>query len=302
MYRRHFGLKDKPFNLAPDPDYLYMSRRHRTGLAMLEYGLMETAAGLTVITGEVGAGKTTLVRKLMRRIDYQEITIGLINNTGPFDEDLMRYVASSFQLPHEERDNITLFRDFQRFLIEEYSWGRRVVLIVDEAQNLSPGALEELRMLTNINADRDQLVQVVLVGQPELLEILKRPELAQIAQRVSVEFHLEALDLDDVAHYIRHRLEVAEGPQDLFNEDAIQAVYYFSGGVPRLINTLCDYALVFGYAQGIDRIDFNIILEVVKGRRIGGVNRQVVQSEQLEQVRQEFLKHHGIDLSIIKAA
>src|SRR5690625_1308525 len=159
MYRQHFGLQDKPFNLAPDPDYLYMSSRHRTGLALLEYGLMETAAGLTVISGEVGAGKTTLVRKLLRRIDYREMTVGLINNTGPFDGALMSYVVSAFQLAHEGKDDIALFRDFQKFLIDEYAQGRRVVLIVDEAQNLTASALEELRMLTNINADRDQLVQ-----------------------------------------------------------------------------------------------------------------------------------------------
>lgn len=302
MYRQHFGLKDKPFNLAPDPDYLYLSNSHRVGLAMLEYGLMETAAGLTVITGEVGAGKTTIVRKLLRRIDYREITVGLINNTGPFDGALMSYVVSAFQMNHEGKDHIALFRDFQKFLIGEYAQGRRVVLIVDEAQNLSATALEELRMLTNINADRDQLVQIVLVGQPQLLEILKRPELAQIAQRVSVEYHLGPLELEDVGNYIQHRLEVAGGSPNLFQADAIRAVYYFSGGVPRLINTLCDYALVFGYANGTEHIDLETVLEVVKGRSIGGVNRHIKDNTKLEQVRRLLLERHGVDLSLIRAA
>lgn len=302
MYRQHFGLKDKPFNLAPDPDYLYLSSRHRIGLAMLEYGLMETAAGLTVISGEVGAGKTTIVRKLLRRIDYREITVGLINNTGPFDGALMSYVVSAFQLPHEDRDDIALFRDFQKFLIGEYAQGRRVVLIVDEAQNLSATALEELRMLTNINADRDQLVQIMLIGQPQLLDILKQPALAQIAQRVSVEYHLGPLDLEEVGSYIRHRLEVAGGQPGLFSEDAIHATYYFSGGVPRLINTLCDYALVFGYAKGADHIDLETLLAVVKGRSIGGVNRHIEDNAELEQVRRQLLERHGVDLSLIRAA
>ncbi|MCP3670948.1 MAG: AAA family ATPase, partial [Gammaproteobacteria bacterium] len=209
-----------------------MSSKHKVGLSLLEYGLMETAAGLTVITGEVGAGTTTLIRKLMRRIDYDEMTVGVINNTGTLHEELMSWVASSFNLPHEGKDNVALFRDFQAFLIAEYAKGKRTVLIVDEAQNLGDRALEDLRMLTNINADRDQLLQIVLVGQPELLELLSKPELAQIAQRVSVEYHLEPLDYEEVVEYIRHRLEVAGGSPDIFDDSAIMAIYYFSGGVP----------------------------------------------------------------------
>jgi type II secretory pathway predicted ATPase ExeA len=299
MYEQHFGLKDKPFNLIPDPDYLYLSAKHKIGLSMLEYGLMETAAGLTVITGEVGAGKTTLIRKLMRRIDYNELTVGVINNTSSFHEDLMRWVASAYSLPHEGKDNITLFREFQKFLIGQYSQGKRTVLIVDEAQNLGGGALEELRMLTNINADRDQLLQIVLVGQPELLEILERPELAQIAQRVSVEYHLEPLSLDELRHYISHRLEVAGGDPDLFKESAIKTIYYFSGGVPRLVNTLCDYALVHAYAADKQTVDFGVAVEVKKGRKIGGINRFVKDQEQVESVRRELLAEEGVDLAAI---
>ena len=298
MYKKHFGLIDKPFNLTPDPDYLYLSPKHKIGLSLLEYGLLETAAGLTVITGEVGAGKTTLVRKLMRRIDYNEMTVGVINNTSIFNEELMSWVASAFDLPHEGKDNISTFRDFQRFLISEYSKGKRTVLIVDEAQNLGAQALEELRMLTNINADRDQLLQIVLIGQPELLEVLSRPELAQIAQRVSVEYHLEPLDLEEVNLYIRHRLEVAGGSPDIFTEDAISAIFYFSGGVPRLVNTLCDYALVHAYAMDKKHVDIDVAYKVMEGRKIGGSNRHIKNIDDVEAVREKIMKEKGIDLAL----
>jgi type II secretory pathway predicted ATPase ExeA len=297
MYKKHFGLKDKPFNLIPDPDYLYLSSKHKIGLSLLEYGLMETAAGLTVITGEVGAGKTTLIRKLMRRIDYDELTVGIINNTGTIQHELMSWVVSSFNLVHEGKDNVVLFRDFQQFLINEYASGKRTVLIVDEAQNLGPGALEDLRMLTNINADRDQLLQIVLVGQPQLLDLLARPELAQIAQRVSVEYHLEPLGVDELMHYIQHRLEVAGGRPDIFEDAAIEAIYYFTGGVPRLVNTLCDYALVHAYAAGKHSVDFETALAVKSGRKIGGINRFVKDKNEVERIRQHLIATRGVDLA-----
>jgi type II secretory pathway predicted ATPase ExeA len=297
MYKQHFGLKDKPFNLIPDPDYLYMSSKHKIGLSLLEYGLMETAAGLTVITGEVGAGKTTLIRKLLRRIDYSQLTVGIINNTGTIQEELMSWVASSFNLEHEGKDSVTLYRDFQKYLINEYSSGKRTVLIVDEAQNLGAGALEDLRMLTNINADRDQLLQIILVGQPQLLDLLAKPELAQIAQRVSVEYHLEPLGLNELILYIRHRMEVAGGDPNTFESAAISVIYYFTGGVPRLVNTLCDYALVHAYANGKQRVDFETALEVKKGRKIGGINRFVKDKDEVERVRQKIIHSKGVDLA-----
>lgn len=297
MYKEHFGLKDKPFNLIPDPDYLYMSSKHKIGLSLLEYGLLETAAGLTVITGEVGAGKTTLIRKLMRKIDYSELTVGIINNTSGSNDELMSWVISAFELPHEEKDSITLFREFQKFLIQEFSKGKRTVLIVDEAQNLGATALEELRMLTNINADRDQLLQIVLVGQPQLLELLAKPDLAQIAQRVSVEYHLEPLSYEEIKEYINYRLEIAGGKPDIFDDNAVKVIYFFSGGVPRLVNTLCDYSLVHAYGSDSLVVNLDIALSVTSSRKIGGINRFVKNAEAVEKIRQELILDKGVDLA-----
>lgn len=297
MYKDFFGLKDKPFNLTPDPDYLYLSAKHKVGLSMLEYGLMETAAGITLITGEVGAGKTTIVRKLLSGLDYDKITLGIIRNTGTIQKQLISWVASAFGIDHEGKDDVSVFRDFQAFLIAEYGAGKRSVLIVDEAQNLSPGALEDLRMLTNINADKDQLLQIVLVGQPELLDILSKQEMSQIAQRVSVEYHLEPLNFEEVIEYVNHRFEVAGGASQVFDEAAVKAIYFFSGGVPRLVNNLCDYALVHAYAMGKKIVDFETALAIRSGRKIGGLNRFVKDKEEVERVRLNVLECHGVDLA-----
>lgn len=296
MYLEHYGLKQAPFNLAPDPDCLYLSSRHKTGLAMLQYGLSESGGGLTVITGEVGAGKTTLLRRMLQQLDYERLNVGVINNTIGFEEHLIRWVASAFKLPYEDKDDIALFRLFQQYLIDQYARGKQTVLIVDEAQNLQAKSLEELRLLTNINADRDQLLKIVLLGQPELLALLSKPELSQIAQRVSVEYHLEPLGLEDTHHYIRHRLEVAGGDPETFSSKAVDVVYYLSGGVPRLINTLCDYALLYGFAHGATKISFKGLLESAQGRRLGGINHHGRNHPARREVGRTLAAEEGIDL------
>lgn len=272
MYLEHFGLKRAPFKLTPDPDYLYLSPKHQLGLSLLRYGLTEAGGGLTVITGHVGAGKTTLLRQLLRELDTNKFTIGLLNNTLNFDDHLIRWVASAFDLPFEGRESIAVFRDFQKFVINQYAAGRQVILIIDEAQNLSEKSLEEIRLLTNINADQDVLLKIVMVGQPELLDILSSPQLSQIAQRVSVEYHLEPLTQDETAHYIHHRMKVAGSARDIFSGCAIESVFALSNGVPRLINTLCDQALVFAFAMDETCVMAEAIRRVSDGRRIGRVN------------------------------
>ena len=273
MYLQHFGFKEKPFGITPDPDFLYFSEKHTSALAMLEYGLLEQS-GITVITGDVGAGKTTLLRHLLRRIEESNITVGLISNVHESLGTLLNWIAFSFDLPHEGLDNVQLFRDLQRFFIEQYAQVKRVVIILDEAQNLDPAALEELRMLTNINADKDHLLQLGLVGQPQLLTLLSQPQMMQIAQRVTAEYHLEPLSLEETGPYINHRVKVAAGQTiELFDDNAVASIYYLSGGVPRLINTLCDHSLVLAYAAGVTTVDFDTVRDAAKHKRIGGVKR-----------------------------
>ncbi len=296
MYLAHYGFTQMPFNLAPDPDCLYLSEKHRLGLSLLQYGLSESVGGLTVISGAVGAGKTTLLRKLLQQLDYERLTVGVINNTLGFDEKLIHWVVSAFNLSYEGRDNLALFREFQQFLINQYAQGKITVLIVDEAQNLNDKALEELRLLTNINAERDQLLKIVLLGQPELLELLSQPRLSQIAQRVSVEYHLEPLNRLDTRNYIHHRLEKAGGAADIFSDKACDIIYCLSGGVPRLINTLCDYALVYGFAQGSHKIGFAAVLESAKGRRLGGINYHDRNNPAIKEVSDAIASERGIDL------
>ena len=198
-----------------------------------------------------------------------------------------------------------MFRSVQDYLIGEWANGKRAVLIVDEAQNMDKSTLEELRLYTNINADGEQFLQIILVGQPELREHLQAPELAQIAQRVSVEYHIDPLSWQETANYIRHRLSVAaiEGQQkeaaQIFDSVAMAVIFYFSGGVPRLINTLCDFALVHTYAMGEKAINYKVALEVVRGRQIGGVNRFVKNRDQIDMVRNRVLEAVGLDLATV---
>jgi general secretion pathway protein A len=299
MYLAHYGFKHAPFNLAPDPDCLYLSEKHSIGLSLLRYGLSDSVGGLTVITGAVGAGKTTLLRKLLQQLDYEHLNIGVINNTLSFEDKLIHWIVSAFNLPYQGRDSIVLFREFQQFLINQYAKGKISVLIIDEAQNLNGRALEELRMLTNINAERDQLLKIVLLGQPELLTLLSQPELSQIAQRVSVEYHLEPLGCLDTRKYIQHRLKAAGGNAEIFSDKACDIIYCLSGGVPRLINTLCDYALVFGFAHGVDKIGVRAVLESAKGRRLGGINYHDRNNPAVKEISEKIQTQYGIDIGAL---
>jgi type II secretory pathway predicted ATPase ExeA len=275
IYNDHFGLAERPFTLLPDPDFLYWSESHTRAYAMLEYGML-THAPITVITGEIGAGKTTLLRHLLRTLP-EEFTVGLISNAQGNRGELLHWVLMALGVPTEAGASyVQLFAQFQDFLIEEYASGRRTMLIFDEAQNLSLETLEELRMFSNINADKDELIQLVLVGQPELRELIGQKRLVQFAQRVAAEYHLPAMPAPAVAAYIAHRLGVAGATREIFTPAACECVHLASRGVPRLVNQICDYALVYAFTDGLDVVDAGVIEQVVTDRRTHGNLKMVV--------------------------
>jgi general secretion pathway protein A len=270
MYESFFGLKEKPFSLLPDPDFLFMSSKHSLALSILEYSLAGQA-GFCAITGDIGSGKTTLIRSLLRRIG-RDITLGLISNTHSGLTDITAWALAAFGRGSTSQTDAEIYQELMHFLIGEYGAGRRCVLIVDEAQNLTVEALEELRLLSNINADKDLLLQIILVGQPELLSKLKSPELTQFAQRISISYHLSAFSYLETRQYIRHRLEIAGARRPIFTDIAIGAVHYYSGGVPRVINSICDMSLVYGLADNRRELDLDIVLRVIGDRMASGVS------------------------------
>jgi type II secretory pathway predicted ATPase ExeA len=269
MYESFYNLKEKPFTLLPDPGFLFLSDKHRMALTLLEYGLMNQA-GFTVISGDIGTGKTTLIRHVLDNMD-REHTVGLISNTHREFGELLQWILLAFGIDHKEMNKVEMFQHFIDFIIDEYAHNRRTVLIVDEAQNMAAETLEELRMLSNINADKNQALQIILVGQRELRDTLRRPDLVQFAQRISVDYHLEPLSEPEVVGYIRHRIITAGGNPELFSEEACRAVHRFSGGVPRLINQICDNALVYGYAEQMQQIDSQLINDVAYEKQKGGI-------------------------------
>ena len=270
MYESFFGLKEKPFSLLPDPDFLFMSSKHSLALSILEYSLAGQA-GFCAITGDIGSGKTTLIRTLLRRIG-RDVTLGLISNTHSGLTDITAWALAAFGRGTNAQSDAEIYQELMHFLIGEYGAGRRCILIVDEAQNLTVEALEELRLLSNINSDKDLLLQIILVGQPELLVKLKSPELAQFAQRISISYHLTPLNYADTRRYIRHRLQVAGADRPIFSDTAIGAVQYFSGGVPRVVNAICDMAMVYGLADNKTEIDLDVVLRVIADRQASGVS------------------------------
>ena len=268
MYEAFYGLREKPFSILPDPDLIYWSQAHRLALAMLEFGVMNNA-GFTVITGEVGSGKTTLVRYLLRRIE-PHIAVGLISNTPQGRDELLQSIMLSLNQPFEG-SYLSLYRRFQDYLQAQYANRCRTIVIIDEAQNLTADALEGLRMLSNVNADKAQLLQLILVGQPQLREILSTPNMLQFAQRISSEFHLEALSASEVAQYIDYRLQAAGAAEPLFSREACDMVARASSGIPRSINILCDTAMVYGFATGADLITTALVGQVIEQKKTFGI-------------------------------
>jgi type II secretory pathway predicted ATPase ExeA len=253
MYEKFYGLRERPFALLPDPSFLYLSKAHATALTLLRYSIVNRQ-GFTVVSGEVGSGKTTL-------INFTTRTFG----------DMAEWIMMAYGLDYKGKGKVELYDAFVQFLIREYAAGRPVVLIIDEAQNLGVRGLEEVRMLSNVNAQKSYLLHVILVGQPELRSLLQSPQLRQLTQRVSVAYHLRRLNAAEVDAYVKHRLTVAGGSPELFTPEAIQRLAAASHGIPRLINTLADLALVYGFSEGKERIDNEVLDTVLEDRRRMGL-------------------------------
>jgi len=270
MYERFYQLRERPFALSPDPEYLYPSRVHREALDYLRYGL-ESHAGFVVITGEIGSGKTTLLQTLLRDLDSQT-TVGRIVNTILEPRELIETIMIDFGLEAQGRSKPLMLRDLAQYLVDQRLAGRMVLLVIDEAQNLSLGALEELRMLSNLETEKSKLMQIVLVGQPNLRDKMAAPELEQLRQRITVSYHLNPLDAGETANYINHRLRrAALGAPLEFPRDVTDVIHSRSRGVPRIINVICDAALVFGYAEERRQIDGALIEDVLSELELTGV-------------------------------
>lgn len=262
MYESFFGLREKPFSLLPDSSFLFLSKIHQEALTLLEYGLL-SQAGFSILTGEIGSGKTTLMRYLLERLDT-DVTVGLISHTHQSLGQLMDWICLAFDLKADQGGRLDQHEAFVNFLIEQYAKGKRTLLIVDEAQNLGIDKLEELRLLSNINADKDVVLQLMLLGQPQLRDQLRKPELEQFVQRVSASYHLGRLNSEESYQYIRHRIRVAGSEAEIFTSDACHGVYHYSKGIPRIINLICDAALVYAYGAGEKIIYGEAIDEFVK--------------------------------------
>lgn len=271
MYTKFFGLTKKPFSLIPDPSFLYLSSKHKKSLTTLQYGLV-SQAGFTVVTGEIGSGKTTLVRSLLDQL-RADCEVGLITNTHSAFGDLLTWVLAAFKIESTASNKAERYQAFVDFITEKSENKKRVVLIADEAQNMDIQTLEELHLLSNINVDQSIMLQLVLVGQPELVEKLNRPELVQFSQRISIEYHLLPLSYKETEQYIHYRLKVAGSEDIIFHPSACAALHYYSGGIPRLINNLGDLALVFAFAADKKKINWKIIVDVISERTIGGIKR-----------------------------
>jgi putative secretion ATPase (PEP-CTERM system associated) len=262
MYRSYYSLTLKPFELLPDPRFIYFSTSYKKALTYLDYGIRERS-GFILLTGEVGSGKTTLIRDLLRK-HYEHVVLSKIFNTCVTSEQLLAMINDDFGLPTLGKDKITLIRDLNAFLVDQYSYGNQPILIIDEAQNLDAPLLEEVRMLSNLETADSKLLQIILVGQPEMRKTLASPGLRQLRQRININCHLQALSREELELYVLHRLEVAGNASAVvFSPDSLDVIFRYSRGIPRLINIICDFLMLSAFAEGTNAIAINMVREVV---------------------------------------
>lgn len=262
MYEEFFNLSAKPFELVPNPEFLFLSKSHKKALTYLDYGIKERV-GFILLTGEIGSGKTTILRNLIKGLG-DRVVLSKVFNTRVTSEQLIAMVNEDFGLEVTGKDRLTLLRELNEFLVEQYARGNQPILIIDEAQNLSPDLLEEVRLLSNLETDRSKLLQIILVGQPELRKALHQPELKQLRQRIGISCHLKPLCLEETGSYIHHRLQVA-GNRDAVElpQETIEVIYQFSRGIPRLINIIGDFLMISAFAEQTREISVDLVREVV---------------------------------------
>ncbi len=264
MYKEYFGLKELPFSIAPDPRYLYMSNQHREALAHLVYGI-NSDGGFILLTGEVGTGKSTVCRSLLEQIP-PNFDIALILNPQLTVTELLATICDELSIEYPKGNtSIKVFVDcINAYLLDAHSKGRKTVIIIEEAQNLSIEVLEQVRLLTNLETTKQKLLQIVMLGQPELNYMLSRPELRQLSQRITTRYHLSSLSKKEVTSYVKHRLSVAGTRSGLFPPSSVRKLFCLSRGIPRLINLICDRALLGAYAQGRDQVDRSMLSKAAR--------------------------------------
>jgi general secretion pathway protein A len=263
MYNKFFGFKENPFNLTPNSRFFFASHKHTEALDSLVYAINQRK-GFVVITGEIGSGKTTVCRTLLSRLD-RHTQVALITNTHLNSKDLLMMVMEDLGIEFSNGSKSTLLSQLNSYLIDQIKQDNNVVLIIDEAQNLKPAVLEEIRMLSNLETETEKLIQIILLGQPELKEKLALSRLEQLRQRIAVYFHLSPLTEAETTEYVLHRLKIASGSDHPYmTEEALNLVYQFSNGVPRLINQICDNAFLTGYVSEKPVIDGRIMKEVIE--------------------------------------
>lgn len=262
MYEAYFNLKTKPFELLPNPDFLFPSKSHKRALMYLDYGIRERA-GFILLTGDIGTGKTTLIRNMIQLKDDRTI-ISRIFNTRLEPEQLLAMICHDFGIPVDGKGKVSLLNELNDYLIEQFSRGNRPVLIIDEAQNLSPELLEDIRLLSNLETSDTKLLQIILVGQPELRDVLALPQLLQLRQRISINCHISPLSRQETENYILHRLERAGNRNAvIFSSEALDVVYRYSKGIPRLVNIICDFILLSAFAEQITEIPGELVRDII---------------------------------------
>ncbi len=257
MYESYFGLNEPPFNLTPDPRFVYLSKSHQDALDSMLYGV-ERRVGFMQITGEIGAGKTTLSRLFLRQLG-EKVHTALVFNPKLSEVEILREIVEDFGLTPKTKTRKDCFDCLNKFLLEENTKGFNAVVIIDEAQLLSPKALEQIRLLSNLETTTQKLLQIVLMGQPELRDLLSRSDLKQLFQRISVRCHLSALSHEETKKYLEFRLSVAGSVESVFSDDAVRKIYELSGGIPRLINSIADRSLLAAFTKSIRTVDSSLV-------------------------------------------